>query len=165
MRQPFKVSFESPQSGWMSVRLSVGEQNLLLAASYAPYDSLRDLIAGLSSLLTGSTELTVRWNCEPEEYDFKMVTEGDQVRFDVIRYPDHQRIQGTSQVVFSLQGSKLDTCLPFWKELRDLHRRSSTDVFDKNWRRKFPQHEMQRFTKLIRSLKRAANSGASGPVR
>ena len=164
MNQILKVSFESPQSGWMALGLSAGEQSLRMAASYTPYDSLRDLIEGLSQLLTDGARVTVKWNCEPEEYDFNFVLEGDRVRFDVVRYPDHRRIPDASRIVFSVSGSKLDICGPFWSELRDLRRRISTDAFDQNWRREFPQREMQQFTKLIRALKHEAKleTSASG---
>ena len=128
-----------------------------MAASYQPYDSLRDLIESLSALLSGSQQdVTVKWNCEPEEFDFRMKAEDDRVELLVVRYPNHRRSRGSGRVVFSYRGSKWDVCLPFWKELRDLRIRASTDVFESNWRRKFPQHELQQFTTLIRSLRREA---------
>lgn len=151
--QPLRVSMESPQSGWMSLSLKAGEENFLMAASYAPYDSLRDLIEGLSALLTGSEGMTVRWNCEPEEFDFRMTVndDGDRVAFKVIRYAGHRRRQeGDGQTVFSLHGSKIEVCQPFWRALRDLQRRASTDVFESNWKRKFPRRELQQLTRLIR---------------
>ena len=143
---------ESPQSGWMSLSLKAGEESLLMAASYGPYDSLRDLIESLSALLTGSAGLTVRWNCEPEEFDFKLKARGaaDGVEFEVIRYANHRRKQADSRIVFALRGSKLDICAPFWRALRDLQRRVSTDVFESNWKCAFPQRELQQLTRLIR---------------
>ncbi|MGB7923222.1 MAG: hypothetical protein WCF57_08260 [Pyrinomonadaceae bacterium] len=156
MSESFRVSMESPQSGWMSLSLKAGEESLVMAASYAPYDSLRDLIEGLSALLNGSEAVTVKWNCEPEEFDFKLTAQGgvNGVEFKAIRYANHRRRQRDSRLVFSLRGSKLDVCLPFWTALRDLQRRISTDVFASNWKREFPQRELQQLTRLIRSRKR-----------
>jgi hypothetical protein len=164
MSQPLRVSMESPQSGWMSLSLKAGEASLLMVAAYAPYDSLRDLIEGLSAMLTGSDSMTVRWNCEPEEFDFRMTARGGGsagVEFEAIRYADHRRRQKDSRTVFALRGSKMDVCLPFWRALRDLQRRVSTDVFESNWKRAFPHRELQQLTRLIRTLKREARSEAS----
>ena len=148
------VSLESPQSGWMSLRLRADEQSLVMGASCAPYDSLLDLIKGLTAILEGSRHGRVRWNCEPEQFDFDIAAEGDMAQLIVTRYPNHYRDAQASQFVFSLHTSRLDLCLPFWKELRGLERRAETDVFEQNWRRPFPRHEMQEFTRLVRKLQR-----------
>jgi hypothetical protein len=153
MSQTLRVSMESPQSGWMSLSLKAGErQSLVMVAAYAPYDSLRDLIEGLSALLTGSEAVTVRWNCEPEEIDFRVtaMSGADRVEFEAIRYANHRRKQEDSRIVFALRDSKMAVCQPFWKALRDLQRRISTDVFESNWKRQFPQHELRQLTRLIR---------------
>ena len=142
----------------MSLSLKTGAESFVTAASYQPYDSLCDLIESLSALLSGSQDVTVKWNCEPEEFDFRMKARDDRVELKVIRYPNHRRRRGSGRVVFSFRGSKMDLCLPFWKELRDLHSRSEIDVFESNWRRKFPQRELQHLTTLIRSLRREARS-------
>ena len=156
MNNTLRVSFESPQSGWMSFGLEAGAESLSTVASHEPYNSLRDLIEVLSAVLSeeADSKQSVRWNCEPDELDFNLTTEDQRTQFSVVHYPDHHRRQDESRVVFSLHGSKLEVCLPFWKALRDLHRRISTDEFTKNWRREFPQREMQRFTKIVRNAKR-----------
>ncbi|HEX8474207.1 MAG TPA: hypothetical protein VF666_09260 [Pyrinomonadaceae bacterium] len=157
MNQNFSVSFESPQSGWMSMRLRAGAEQLVLGVSYAPYDSLRDLIVGLTALLRDGQGFVVRWNCEPEEYDLRVAATAtdEEIELGVTRYPDHRRRQTARQTVFSHRAPKMEICLAFWRELRELRRRSNEDVFDKNWRRPYPQAEMQEFTKLIRALKRS----------
>jgi hypothetical protein len=153
MNQKLRVSLESPQHGFMSLRLSTGKESFVTVVSCTPYDSLRDLIAALCGVLESDYEAIVKWNSEPEEFDFKLAARGDAVQFDIIRYPDHRRSQKLSSTVFSFRGSKLETCWPFWKELRDLHRRTVQDEFDRQWRREFPEREMQELTKRIRSLK------------
>ncbi|MGI8566776.1 MAG: hypothetical protein ACR2LZ_09885, partial [Pyrinomonadaceae bacterium] len=148
------VSLESPQSGWMSLRLRAGEQSLVMGVSCSPEDSLLDLIKGLTDVLEGNQHVKVRWNCEPEQFDFDIATEGDMAQLVVTRYPDHRRDSRAGQAVFSLHIPTSDVCLPFWKELRGLERRAETDVFAQNWRRPFPRREMQEFTRLIRKLRR-----------
>jgi hypothetical protein len=153
MKQQLRVSLESPQHGFMSLRLSCGEQSFVAVVSHEPYDSLRDLIVALSGALSGDGEAIVKWNSEPEEYDFKLAARGDSVQIDVIRYTEHRRLAEGSGNVFTFRGSRLDGCLPFWKELRGLHRRAVQDEFERQWRREFPEKEMQELTKRIRALK------------
>jgi hypothetical protein len=157
MNKAFRVTFNSPQSGWMSLSLKAGEQSFVAAVSHTPYDSLRALIEGLRTVLEqSSTHVTVKWNCEPDELDFELRGEGDRVSLEVLHFPDHRRIKGTSRTLFSLAGSKLELCLPFWRALRALHRDIVTDEFDKNWRRSFPESEMQHLTEAVRAYKRKA---------
>jgi hypothetical protein len=154
MNQKLRVSLESPQHGFMSLRLSSGKESFVTVVASTPYDSLRDLITALCGVLESDHEAIVKWNSEPEEFDFKLAARGDSVQLDIIRYSDHRRLQKFSSNVFSFQASKLETCWPFWKELRDLHRRTMQDEFDRQWRREFPEREMQELTKRIRAIKR-----------
>jgi hypothetical protein len=154
MKQKLRVSLESPQHGFMSLRLSSGKESFVTVVSYTPYDSLRDLIDALLSVLTGDCDAIVKWNSEPEEYDFKLAARDDSVQLEIIRYPDHRRLAEASSNVFSFSGSRMETCWPFWKELRGLRSRSAQDEFERQWRREFPEREMQELTKRIRSFKR-----------
>lgn len=161
MSQKFSVSIESPQSGFMSLRLRSGaDEELVLGVACAPYDSLRDLIGGLSKLLDDGgrgEEIEVRWNCEPEEYDFRFAPRGvDEVELTVTRFQDHRRRKGESGEVFAHVGHGEDICAAFWKELRELRRRSEVDVFESNWRRAFPEDEMRELTRLVRARRRSA---------
>jgi hypothetical protein len=158
MNQKLRVSLESPQHGFMSLRLSSATESFVAVVSHAPYDSLRDLIETLCAALAGDNDAIVKWNSEPEEYDFKLAARDDSVKLDIIHYPDHRRLAEASSTVFSFNGSKLEACLPFWKELRGLRRRIAQDEFDRQWRREFPEREMQELTKRIRSLKREVES-------
>lgn len=163
MSENFKVSIESPQSGFMSVSLAGDGRRFVTAFAHAPYDSLRDLLGGLTALLSGGGEkFLVRWNCEPEEYDFEFAARrGDDapVDFRVVRYPDHRRRAG--EAVFKLSCPRLDFCHEFWRELRELRRRSETDVFEQNWRREFPHEELRRFTTVLRDFKRKSAAAAA----
>jgi hypothetical protein len=162
MTQTLRVSLESPQHGFMSLRLSGGgPESFVAVVSHEPYDSLRDLIEALSALLESDGEVVVKWNSEPDEYDFQLAARGARFQLDVIHYPDHRRLVTASSVVFSFRGSKFEACQAFWKELRDLHRRSQQDEFDRQWRREFPEREMQELTKRIRSLKHEMEKKAS----
>jgi hypothetical protein len=159
MKLSLRVSFNSPQSGFMSIGLKAGHESFVTAVSHAPYDSLRDLIKALSAMLDGETSETVKWNLEPEEYDFELRrVDNDGVQLSVTRYPNHRRLKSQRAVVFShIAASPQDICEPFWKALRELHRDINVDEFDKNWRREFPEAEMQELTKRLRECKRQAS--------
>lgn len=156
--QNLRVSIESPQSGWMAMSLHAGDQTLAMSVSHSPADSLLDLMDALSAVLTGGEEKIVRWNCEPDEYDFIFTTASDEVQFDVAHFPDHRRKGIDAQTVLSLQDSALRVCLPFWTALRDLRRRVVVNEFARHWRRDFPNGAMQRLTKAIKAAKRENSS-------
>jgi hypothetical protein len=152
MNKKLRVSLESPQHGFMSLRLSCGKESFVTVVASEPYSSLEDLIVALSALTEGDCDLRIKWNGEPEEYDFRLVVKDDSARFDVIHYPDHRRLAELSSTVFTFRGSRLDACLPFWKELQDLRSRSRQDEFERQWRREFPERELDELTKRIHSL-------------
>lgn len=149
MDQSLRVSLESPQHGFMSLRLSHAGKSFVVVVSHEPYDSLRDLIAALSASLKGDGRRVVRWNGEPEEFDFRLEAVGARLRLDVVRYPDHRRLEETADVVFSFQGSKSKACRAFWEELRDLQSRTAQDEFDRQWRRAFPESELKKLTTVL----------------
>jgi hypothetical protein len=153
-----RVSFESPQSGFMSVGLTAGGERLLFGASCAPYDSLRELIDALSALLTsdGATRAVARWNCEPEEYDFHLSADAGRASLTVIHHPTSARRGDDARPVFTHADERLALVLPFWRELRQLRRRAAEDVFERNWRRPFPERELRELTRLVRARKRVA---------
>ena len=155
MNPKLRVSFNSPQSGFMSIGLKAGQESFVTAVAHAPYDSLRDLIKALLALLDGKNSVRIKWNREPEEYDFELRRAGDEVQLSVTRYPNHRRLKSKSALVFSHKAaSPRDICEPFWKALRELHRDINVDEFDKNWRREFPEALMQELTKRLRESKR-----------
>lgn len=162
MNQKLMVSLESPQHGFMSLRLKAADKGFVAVVSHTPYDSLRDLIEALSAVLDGDCDRVVKWNGEPEEYDFRLAAQGEAVRLDVIHYPDHRRSIEAGSIVFSFSGSKLDGCWPFWNELRDLQSRAVRDEFDRQWRREFPESELNELTKKVKSLRSEVESKIPG---
>jgi hypothetical protein len=155
------VSLESPQHGFMSLRLKSGSTEFVAVVSHAPYDSLRDLIEALSAVLDGDCNIAVKWNGEPEEYDFRFASRGSDAALDVIYYPDHRRLSRIGGVLFSFLGTRLEVCLPFWKELRELRTRTVQDEFSRQWRREFPERELNELTKRIKAIK--GDAGIANP--
>lgn len=120
--------------------------------SHAPYDSVRALIEGLTALVAGGDErFIVKWNAEPEEYDFEFEPSGAEVGLRVVRYAGHRRAAGSRAIVFSHRGPRAEICLPFWREFKRLRDRRETDVYELNWRRAFPERELQEFTRALKA--------------
>jgi len=149
MRHTLDVSIESPQSGWMSLRLRDGARAFVAVMSHAPADSLAELMHGLTVLLSGDADVTVKWNAEPEEYDFDFKSRGESVELRVVHFPGHQRAKNSERVVFAFDGSVRELCLSFWRELRELRERRVADVFEQNWRRAFPERELRELTDAV----------------
>ena len=164
MAGKLKVSFNSPQCGWMSFELRAGEQSLIDAASSAPYDSLRDLIGALSMLLAGDVNLTVKWAYEPDEADFNFRAGGERAELEVKWYKNRLRLEGTGERVFFFQGLRLELCQPFWEALRDIQSDTEVDEFARNWRREFPAAEMERLTADIEAYQRKQARRADPPA-
>lgn len=154
MNRKLLVSFESPQHGFMSIRLRNGDEEFVTVVSHAPYNSLRDLIEALTSVLDGDCTLVVKWNSEPDEYDFRLTARGRDAQLDVVHYPDHRRTVSDESIIFSVKGPKLEMCSSFWKELQDLRSRTEQDEFDRQWRQEFPEQAMQELMKRIQPTKR-----------
>lgn len=156
MKETFGVSMESPQSGWMSLRLSAGGREFVAVMSHRPYDSLTDLAVALSALLMKGRSSIVKWNAEPEEFDFEFEARGEEATLKVVRYRGDRRSKDNRAVVFSFRGSTLELCLTFRRELNDLKERGAVDGFEQNWRRMFPHSELQRLTKAVEAHGRKA---------
>ena len=153
MKQTLRVSFNSPQSGFMSIGLKAGKANFVTAVAHSPYNSLRDLILALSALLSGENNVTVKWNREPEEYDFELQRNGNDAEFNIIRYPNHRRLKRKREIVFSHKAPVVNICESFSGALSELYKDKDVDEFDKNWRREFPDEEMHEFTSRLRRVK------------
>ena len=153
MNEELAVSLESPQSGWMSLRLRAGaRQQLVLSVSHAPADSLSALMRCLTALMREGSSCMVVWNCEPEEYDFELRrASGEQLDFSVRRYPDHRREAEASREVFRLRIERRALAQTFCHELQELRRRSREDAFAENWRRPFPERELEELTNVLAS--------------
>ena len=149
MSEKLRVSFNSPQCGWMSFELKTGEQSLAETVAHAPYDSLVDLINALVKLLHDDTKLTVTWAHDPDELDFNFSASGGEASLVVEWYPDSLRAGATGERVFTFAGSRLDVCRPFLKALGDLQADIEVDEFARNWRWEFPAREMLRLAEAI----------------
>jgi cold shock CspA family protein len=137
----------------MSLRLRAGRRQFIAVMAHAPYDSLADLTTALASVVEGAPQATVKWNAEPEQFDFEFTRDGEEMEFKVTRFRGHRRLQEGRRVVFSYQGSTLEICEAFRHELSQLSVRGETDEFEQNWKRAFPLRELQHLTKAVEAFR------------
>ena len=144
----FRVTFNSPQSGYMSLGLRGDGREFATAVSCRPRDSLRDLISALTRLARGDTSaVVVRWNCEPDELDFRFESDGGRLALAVVHYATHKREEPTSATVFSFGGARAEVLAAFRAALEELRADAEVDVFESNWRRKFPERQLREFVR------------------
>ena len=137
---PLRVVFNSPQSGYMSVGLSAGAREFSTVVACRPYDSLSDLIDALTAFLGGDEHTrVVRWNCEPDEIDFRFSPEdAGRLRLEVCHYATNARAAETCRTVISVSNTRREIGGAFLHALTELERDKEVDVFESNWRREFP---------------------------
>lgn len=144
--EPLRVTFNSPQSGFMSVGLRAGASEFAVAVSCSPRDSLLELLSALTRLARGETSsAAVRWNCEPDELDFRFESGGGGLSLAVVHYATHRRDEPSSQTVFAAEGARAEIFGVFRAALEELRADAEVDVFESNWRRKFPHEQLREF--------------------
>ena len=143
MPDRFRVRFELPAVGSLPVALTANGDSVSFIASHTPYDSLSNLVAALITIvLTDTVDISIRWNTEPVEYEFRFETDANDIILSVIRWPDSTRLRESSQSAFTARGSRMDIVLPFWRALRRLESQATTRW---EWQHPFPDRDMQKF--------------------
>ena len=154
MERKLEVSFNSPQCGWMSIGFADGENEFHTTTAHAPHEfALPELMRILTMLAdprasTGN-EFLLKWNRDPEEFDFLFVREGDTVGMGIYQYPTEERSTPERELVFSHRGSVRDTLDAFAQTFEQLYADRETDEFDFNWRQPFPFVEYEEFKERI----------------
>jgi hypothetical protein len=145
----FEVSFNSPQCGWMSVGFKNGENEFNSTTANAPYNGvLAELLQVLIDLsVNNNVKKTVKWNRNPEEFDFVFAKNGDKTTLEIIEYPSEER--ETKSTVFVHEGNATDIVNAFYQTFSQLYEDRLTDEFEQNWRQPFPFAEFQELEKCL----------------
>jgi len=145
-----EVSFNSPQCGWMSIGFDDGISEFHTTTAHAPHElALPELLRILTALLGDDalqSEHILKWNRDPEEFDFRFVRDGEKLLLEIYEYPTDDREAGTSELVFSHTGNVRDICRSFAETFDQLYEDRETDEFEFNWRQAFPYKEYKTFT-------------------
>lgn len=149
----FEVSFNSPQCGWMSIGFTDGVNEFHTTTAHAPHSTaLPELMRILTALADGGSaenEFLLKWNRDPEEFDFRFVRTGKDLLIEIFQYPTEDRETNERQLVYSHTGTVIETVKAFAETFAQLYEDRNTDEFEFNWRQPFPFREYEEFKKRI----------------
>ena len=149
MGRKFEVSFNSPQCGWMSIGFDDGVSEFHTTTAHAPHEfALPELMKILTSLADGNSpqnEYVLKWNRDPEEFDFRFVRNGADLLIEIYQYPTDERDLAERELVFSHHGTVAEAIASFGETFEQLYEDRETDEFEFNWRQPFPYKEFEEF--------------------
>jgi len=156
MANKLEVSFNSPQCGWMSIGFGDGASEFHTTTAHAPHErALPELLGILTALLekdANGDEFTLKWNRNPEEFDFRFVRRGGaDALLEIYQYPSERRDAAERERIFTHDGKIRDICEAFYETFAQLYADKNTDEFEFNWRQSFPLAEFQIFENKLRS--------------
>jgi len=155
MPNKLEVSFNSPQCGWMSIGFEDGAGEFHTTTANAPHSqALAELLRILSDLIdenSAQNEYVLQWNRNPEEFDFRFVRTGEDVRLEIYQYPTEMREAKNREQVFAHTGKLTDVCAAFAETFQQLYEDRATDEFESNWHQPFPLVEFENFESNLKS--------------
>lgn len=148
-----EVSFNSPQCGWMSIGFKDGESEFHTTTAHAPHAAalpeLMQILTKLADANAVENEFLLKWNRDPEEFDFRFVRDGGNVTLEIYQYPTDERDAGEKELVFLHKGRVREVIVAFAETFDQLFEDRDTDEFEFNWRQPFPYSEYEEFKKKI----------------
>lgn len=151
MSGKFEVSFNSPQCGWMSIGFSDGASEFHTTTAHAPHaGALPELMTILTALIearSSENEYLLKWNRDPEEFDFRFARSGEDLTVEIYQYPTGERDSHERELVFSHRGNVRDICRAFAATFEQLFTDRDDDEFEFNWHQPFPVKEFEEFKK------------------
>ena len=154
MSGKLEVSFNSPQCGWMSIGFEDGISEFHTTTAHAPHAfALPELMQILTALLDSEApenDYILKWNRDPEEFDFRFLRNGDELTLEIYQYPTDEREPALREMVFSHTGSVREISDAFAATFDQLYEDRDTDEFEFNWRQPFPFSEYKRFQESVR---------------
>ncbi|CAN5302806.1 hypothetical protein BH10ACI1_BH10ACI1_02920 [soil metagenome] len=156
MENKLEVSFNSPQCGWMSIGFDDGDGEFHTTTAHTPHSkALAELLRILSDLLDENStenEFLLKWNRNPEEFDFSFKRNGENLLLEIYQYPTDERESAERELVYSHQGNVKDVCASFYETFAQLYEDRETDEFEFNWRQPFPFDEFANFESKLKSI-------------
>ncbi len=151
MSGKLEVSFNSPQCGWMSIGLEDGSRSFQTTTAHAPHSTaLSELLLTITELLSNENFAhTLKWNRDPEEFDFIFARVGEETSIEIIEYPTDERDPLESKRVFIHRGDARQIAEAFLYTFKQLYDERNVDEFEENWHQKFPVDEFERLSKAL----------------
>ncbi len=151
MSGKLEVSFNSPQCGWMSIGFDDGINEFHTTTAHAPHsEALSELLETLVNLLEKENfSHTLKWNRNPEEFDFVFEREGNKTKIEIFEYPTEERDLSKGEKVFSHTGDAKQIAEAFRETFEQLYEERNIDEFEDNWHQKFPLQEFENLSKAL----------------
>ena len=161
MSAKLEVSFNSPQCGWMSIGFNDGVSEFHTTTAHAPHETaLPDLMRILTSLAAkggnpngrddlNAEEYVLKWNRDPEEFDFRFIRTGTHLTIEIYQYPTTDRDAAERELVYTFTGPLRDVIAAFAETFHQLYEDRDTDEFEFNWRQPFPHREYENFKAIF----------------
>ena len=153
MSEKLEVSFNSPQCGWMSIGFEDGVSEFHTTTAHAPHAlALPELMQILTALLDSEapeSDYILKWNRDPEEFDFRFVRTGNDLTLEIYQYPTDDREPALRELVYLHSSTVHEVCSAFAATFEQLYLDRDTDEFEFNWRQPFPYSEYEQFQKRI----------------
>ena len=145
-----KVRFGEVHHGWVKVTLWNNDVEISkFEASYIYSASFRSLVNVLLAMLDLRAEEAVVWGLEPDEIEMRFVRDDDECKLEVTALPDNSRPLERGDASFVFVGTYEETCLPFWRALRNLEGRYSPEELARHWQSYFPHRELALLTERL----------------
>jgi len=148
-----EISFNSPQCGWMSIGFEGGGQEFHTTTAHAPHEfalpELLQILTRLSDPASTTNEYVLKWNRDPEAYDFNFLRQDGKVALQIYEYPTDDRDPLQKELVFKYNGDIRELCRSFAATFEQLYQDRDTDEFEFNWRQPFPLREFEEFKKRV----------------
>jgi hypothetical protein len=149
MTRKLEVSFNSPQCGWMSIGFDDGVDEFHTTTAHAPHESalpeLMQILTALADPSNTENQYLLKWNRDPEEFDFSFFRNGDTVLLEIYQYPTVDRDGTERELVFAHTTYTADLIAAFAETFDQLYEDRDTDEFEFNWRQPFPYNEYEQF--------------------
>ncbi len=148
-----EVSFNSPQCGWMSIGFEDGISEFHTTTAHAPHEAalpeLMKILTSLADPTSPQNEYVLKWNRDPEEFDFRFVREGENISIQIFQYPTDDRLPAERELVFTHSGPAKEVIEAFGVTFEQLYQDRETDEFEFNWRQPFPLKEFGEFKNAL----------------
>ncbi|NNE97813.1 MAG: hypothetical protein HKN25_02200 [Pyrinomonadaceae bacterium] len=154
MAGKLEVSFNSPQCGWMSIGFEDGSNEFHTTTAHAPYsNALSELLNTLTSLLDDSKadySHTLKWNRDPEAFDFIFSRAGNDTSIEILEYPTEKRDPEKMETVYQFTGDARQIVEAFHETFQQLYDERNVDEFEDNWHQKFPLAEFEKLSSRLK---------------
>lgn len=153
MTRKLEVSFNSPQCGWMSIGFEDGVSEFHTTTAHAPHEfalpELMRILTTLADPASPENEYLLKWNRDPEEFDFRFLRTGEDLLIEIYQFPTDERDAAERELVYSYQGTVNNVIAAFAETFEQLYEDRETDEFEFNWRQPFPYREYEDFSRVF----------------